>query len=476
MKLPAKKFGTTKFPDDYDVIRTAMLNKTDLANGNNKFYAIEAHVSKDKKKFRLFSCYGRVGVDGMKEERIPDQDEPSLLQAFDSLKSEKTGKSKGYVEVQMAAVKVGSDKTRDKILSDDIKKDKLVVSDDKKPSGVKLHASVEKLINRLYKEAGQAVQEQLSGSLNSSSENPLGTLTLTQIDTGRMRLKEIHQLLTDKPKLKGTIHADLVDLSNKFFSAVPQKIAHRPKPSAGQKALDEWLKTIVLNDEKRLDDKEELMGLLSDVQGMVDGFATDDVTKKSKEIGCGFRYHDLFDDKHKKIEKYINETRSSKHDWKVDVLNVWSVDVRSQRAKHLDTMKKIGNVKPLFHGSRPQNILGICKHGLLLRPPGAIVTGSMFGNGLYFADQSSKSEQYSFGGGYGSRYGSNTYFMFVADVALGKIKEYENSQGNLQKAPAGYHSVQGKKSPYGLLHNEFIIYSLDQHILQYLVEFRARDR
>lgn len=478
MKLPAQKFGTIKFPDDYDVIRTATLNKTDLAGGNNKFYQIEAHASKDRKNFRLFSCYGRVGVDGVKEERIPPQDESSLLAAFESLKSEKIGKTKGYVEVMMAAVKVGSSVAKAQILSDDVKKDKLVTAGDdpqKAAARVVMHRTVEKLIDRLYTEAGQAVQKQLSGSLNSTAENPLGTLTLTQIEHGRKILGDIHTLLSDKPKLKGTINTDLVKLSNQFFSAIPQTIPHRPKPSDGQGALDAWLKTIVLNDEKRLDDKEELMGLLSDVQGMVDGFATTDIGQKYKEVGCEYTYLDPADDIRKRVEKYMNESRSSRHDWKVDVINVWTVSVKGQKDKHLPTMKGIGNVKPLFHGSRPANILGICKHGLLLRPSGAIVTGSMFGNGLYFADQSSKSEQYSFAGGWGSRHGSNTYFMFVADVALGKIKEYEDSQSNLQKAPSGYHSVLGKKGRQ-LLHNEHIVYDIKQHILQYLVEFRARDR
>lgn len=464
------------FPKDYDVIRTATLNKTDLAGGNNKFYQIEAHVSKDKKKFRLFSCYGRVGSDGQKEERVPPQDENSLLAAFESLKAEKTGRSKGYVEVKMAAVKVGSSVANAQILSDDVKKDKLITAgDDKAAPKVTLHNSVQKLVDRLYEEAGQAVQRQLSGSLNATAENPLGTLTLSQIDHGRGILQEIQQLIADKPKVKGTVHKDLVDLSNKFFSAIPQKIAHRPKPSEGQKALDEWLKTIVLNDEQRLDDKEELLKLLSDVQGMVGGFATSDIYKKYQEIGCEYTYVDRTDERYKKVEDYVNKSRSTRHDWKVDVVNLWTVNVKGQKDKHVPTMKGVGNIKPLFHGSRPQNILGICKKGLLLRPPGVYITGSMFGNGLYFADQSSKSEQYSFGGGWGSR-GSNkdTYFMFVADVALGKIKEYEDAQSHLTKAPSGYHSVLGKKGRY-LYHNEFIIYDIKQHVLQYLIEFRTRN-
>lgn len=461
-----------KFPDDFEVVASATLNKTDLAGGNNKFYQIEAHKSKDGKKFRLFSCYGRVGAPGMQEERVPEQNEPSLLAAFESLKAEKTSKSKGYVEVKMATTKVGSSVGNAQILSDDVKKDKVTAEGEKPVSKLSLHRSVEKLVDRLYAEAGHAVKQQLSGSLNSTMENPLGTLTLTQINHGRSVLQDIQKLIADKPKLKGTINADLIDLSNAFYSAIPQKIPHRPKPSLGQKALDEWLKTIVLNDEKRLDDKEEMLGLLSDVQGMVKGFASTDIEKKYSEIGCEYTHLDKSDDRFKRVEKYMLESRSDRHSWKASVENIWTVSVKGQKEKHVDQMKKVGNIKPLFHGSGPQNILGICKHGLLMRPPGVYITGSMFGNGLYFADQSSKSEQYAFGRYGGGSGRGETFFMFVADVALGNIKQYEDAQSHLTKAPSGYHSVQGKKGRY-LVHNEFIIYELHQHILQYLIEFKT---
>lgn len=468
-----------RFPTDYDVIRTATLNKTDLAGGNNKFYQIEAHVSKDKAKYRLFSCYGRVGADGVKEERVPSQNEAALLAAFESLKSEKTGPSKGYREVEMAATKVGSSVNNSRILSDDIKKDKIITAgDDKKDDKPKvvLHKSVEKLVNRLYAEAGQAVQAQLNtGTLKASQENPLGTLTLSQIERGRNVLQEIQQVLTDKPKLKGTIDAKVIQLSNDFYSAIPQHIPHRPKPSEGQKRLDEWLAVMALNDEKKLDEKEDMLGLLSDVQGMVGGFATTDIVAKYNEIGCEYTHLDREDPKFIRVEKYMQSTRSSHHGWKAGVENIWAVNVKGQKSKHVDAMKDVGNVKPLFHGSGPQNILGICKHGLLMRPPGVYITGSMFGNGLYFADKSSKSEQYAFGRYGGGSGKGNTYFMFVADVALGKIKKYQNAQSHLTKPPSGYDSVQGEEG-YSLMHNEFIIYNLKQHILQYLIEFKSSSR
>jgi len=475
MKLGSQKFGTMTFPSDYDVLRVATLNKTDLKEGNNKFYQIEAHVSKDKKKFRLYSRYGRVGQEGMQEERVPDQDEASLLSAFESLKAEKTKASKGYVEIKMAATKIGSAVTNSQILSDDVKKDKVKgETEDKgeKKTKLDIHQTVAKLVDRLYTEAGQAVRQQLSGTLNTSVENPLGTLTLSQIDHGRNILQEIQQMIVDKPKLKSTIHADLIQKSNEFYSAIPQTIAHRPKPSEGKKALDEWLATMVLNDEKRLDEKEDLLGLLSDVQGMVKGFASTDVEKKYVEIGCEYVYLAKDDPAYKRIEDFHSSTRSSHHDWKASIQNIWRVRIKGQKEKHLPKMKEIGNVKPLFHGSGPQNILGICKHGLLMRPPGVYITGSMFGNGLYFADQSSKSEQYSFGRYGGGSGKADTFFMFVTDVALGTIKEYEDAQTHLTKPPSGYDSVQGKKGRW-LVHNEFIVYSIHQHILQYLIEFKT---
>ena len=243
------------------------------------------------------------------------------------------------------------------------------------------------------------------------------------------------KLLTDKPKLKGSIHTDVIDLSNAFYSAIPQVMAMRPRPAAGKEAMDTWLTSMALNNEKIIDDKEELLDLLSDVQGVVGGFATTDIGAKYQQIGCEYVPLDMKDASYKNVEEYVQNTRSDRHGWKVGLKNIWRVGIKGQKDKHLPIMKDVGNIKPLFHGSRPANILGICKHGLLVRPPGAYITGGMFGaTGIYFANQSSEVEQYSmgsFGGGNGH---GNTYFMFVADVALGKIKRYQDAQPHLHQA------------------------------------------
>lgn len=473
MKLASQKFGTFPFPKEFEVIQTATLNKTDLSGGNNKYYSCEAHVSKDKKKYRLYSRYGRVGHSGTEEERIPPQDLNSLIEAFETLVGEKTSSRKGYVEVKMASTKMGSSVNNARIISDDIKKDKISEDkgDDKKTE--KVPDVVGKLVERLFAEAGQAVRSQLSGSLQTTAENPLGTLTLTQINTGKSFLQDIQDYLSKKPKLIDSTDPDLVKLSSSFYSAIPQVMELRPKKSDGEKALDEWIRKMALNNAEKLDKQTELLDLLSDVQGMVGGFATDDVSAKYKEIGCTYSLVEQDDPSYEKVKTYFESSHSKHHGWKSQFVRLWRVALKGQKEKSLSLMKEVGNIQPLFHGSGPQNILGICKHGLLMRPPGVYITGSMFGNGLYFADQSSKSQQYAFGRYGGGRGKGDTFFMFVADVALGKIKKYTDAQPSLQKPPQGYDSVQGEAGTY-LVHNEFIIYAIKQHILQYLIEFSTR--
>lgn len=477
MKLKSSKFGEYKFPSEYDVLKSVVLNKTDLTEGNNKFYNIEAHAAKDGSKFRLYSCYGRVGTPGVKEERIPTQTKDALLEAFEDLLQEKTSNKKGYKEVKVAVTKTGSEQGNKLILSDDIKKDNLTHLN--KSVSVQLPTVVSNLVTRLYNEAGQACSSQLNtGQLNATAENPLGTLTLTQIDEGRNVLQDIQKILKKDKSLIDSAEPELVKLSNQFYTTIPQIIPLRPKKaklseSEFNRNMEQYLKNIALNNTTKLDEKEDLLDLLTDVKGMVSGFASNDIVTKYREIGCEFSPLDQSSQEFRSVKDYMMTTRSNHHHWSAKVENIWKVAIGKQSNTNLPTMKDIGNIKPLFHGSRPSNILGICKKGLLMRPPGVYITGSMFGNGIYFANQSSKSEQYAtarFGGDGGK---GTTYFMFVADVALGKIKKYQASQSWLDKPPAGYDSVQGEKG-YSLLHDEFIVYNTKQHIIQYLIEFSMR--
>lgn len=466
MSLKSFQLGTNPFDPVYDVIRSATLQLSDFSGGHNKYYQLEHH--KDiKGRHRLYTRYGRTGKEGAEEERTPVDAIQADIEFDRIVAAKKRGKKgQGYTEVKLAATKMGTEVGNKKILSEDIKKTSLTKSP-KQTATTNHDSAIVSIVTRLFNEAGQTCQSSLNGSLETSASNPLGTLTLSQIKEGEAIIGEINKLLVKSPSLINSIDPTVIDLSNKFYSAIPHEIPLRPRDEDSRK---EWMRKYLLNNSATLDEKRDLLELLGDVKGMIEGFETDDFGVKLNEINCEFSPVDSTAYNH--IKHFMESTQSHHHSWKLKVKNVWKIASKAQKP-YIDYMKPIGNIKPLFHGSRSANIMGICKKGLLLRPPGAYVTGSMFGNGLYFADQSTKSSQYStarFGGG-GNSYG-NSYFMFVADVALGRIKTYEDSQSHLNKAPHGFDSVQGVKGRQ-LVHNEFITYDTRQNQLQYLVEFMS---
>jgi len=448
-----QSFGTAVFPSDFTVEKSVSLQYTDMVNGNNKFYVIELHTAPGYDS-RIYTCYGRTGSAGKKEERFctPTYG-PSEV---DSIRREKL--KKGYKEVSLASTSKGTEKGNAVILSTDVKVKPTVSS---VSSSIDPH--VASLVQRLYKEAGQGCTSKLNGSLKASAENPLGTLTLGQINAGKEILQEINKNLVNNPDLINSLDSTILALTNDFYGTIPQEIPLRPRDAVSREL---WLKKYSLNNKEILDDKFELLDLLSNVQGMISGFSTDDIQEKYLAIGCEIK--PVESSTFNRIKELVEKSQSNHHK-SIKVKKVYEIKIKAQE-KHDKTLDDVGNIRTLFHGSGPQNILGICKQGLLLRPPGVYITGSMFGPGLYFADQSTKSAQYAWGRFSGLSGSGNTYFMYVADVALGKIKQYDTAMSRLVNPPDGYNSVQGVKGR-SLLHDEFIIYNKEQHKLNYLVEF-----
>lgn len=135
-------------------------------------------------------------------------------------------------------------------------------------------------------------------------------------------------------------------------------------------------------------------------------------------------------------------------------------------------------VELFWHGSRNENWLSIMKTGLVLRPANAIISGKMFGYGLYFADRFQKSLNYtSFHGSYWTNGNSNKGFLALYDVHVGKqlkIKNHQSwcyalNQNELKKRGKDYDSLFAKGG-VDLLNNEYIIYNHSQCTIRYLIE------
>lgn len=161
---------------------------------------------------------------------------------------------------------------------------------------------------------------------------------------------------------------------------------------------------------------------------------------------------------------------------------------RAWRVKNLSTQKKFdeyvreGNIetKLLWHGSRNENWWSIVGSGLVLKPTNAVITGKMFGYGIYFATKARKSLGYtSLTGSYWARGNSSSAFMGLYEVAYGKPYDVYSFESRfhtfdykaLQQACPGANCLHAHEGQM-LRNDEIIVYNECQTTIKYLVELR----
>ena len=160
----------------------------------------------------------------------------------------------------------------------------------------------------------------------------------------------------------------------------------------------------------------------------------------------------------------------------------WKVkNIRTQ--KRFDDFVKDNNIKDvrlLFHGSRNENWWSIINSGLVLRPTNAVITGKMFGYGIYYAPKAKKSLGYtSLSGSYWANGNSSSGFMALIDVAYGKPYDVHSFESRfhtfdyaaLQKACPGANCLHAHEGSM-LRNDEIIVYKEEQCTIKYLVELK----
>lgn len=169
-------------------------------------------------------------------------------------------------------------------------------------------------------------------------------------------------------------------------------------------------------------------------------------------------------------------------DCKDKFYRAWRIrNVRTQkRFDDFVEKEKISKTKLLWHGSRNENWWSIINTGLVLRPTNAVITGKMFGYGIYYAPKARKSLGYtSLSGSYWAKGSANSAFMAVMDVAYGKpydvhsfdSKYYDFNYDKLQRACPGANCLHAHAGSM-LRNDEIIVYKEEQCTIKYLVELR----
>lgn len=172
-----------------------------------------------------------------------------------------------------------------------------------------------------------------------------------------------------------------------------------------------------------------------------------------------------------KLVKAFNSTKNAMHAASSLRLNkAWKMKIQTAE----DSFNaSLGNIKELWHGTKDSNLLSLLKSGFIIpsRSQGIAIAGRMFGDGVYFSDQSTKALNYATASAPG-QYGhgaSVRKFMIHAAIAMGKEYHPPHSFGGLP--PKGYDSTFVRGGTAGVRNNEMIVYNTNQICPKFLCEF-----
>jgi hypothetical protein len=311
------------------------------------------------------------------------------------------------------------------------------------------------------------------------------------------RLLKVGDNVADQVKDK-----DLVQLTNVMYGRIPKK-----KPLRAEAATWILSKDNILAWQNDLDAFESAL-YATDIEHdpEIDPFAGMELTMEwlppDSKLG-------------KSLYEWWPRATANRHGWLGDmtIKNLWRVERHADRGKLPTAQEEVLAEKPkiaerplfqpdkrtdlkspetrryqatntalLFHGTRSVNVSGILREALRLPKQlvGVVITGAMFGPGLYFADDWKKSAGYTsltgsyWSGGAGTVRG-RAAFMFAADVVLGNPFVAPQAHG-YTGPPKGHHSIFGKAGASGVQNNEFIVFKPHQNQLRYLIEFATSNK
>ncbi|KAE8371076.1 poly polymerase catalytic domain-containing protein [Aspergillus bertholletiae] len=491
--------GFSVYIDPAGLIWDATLNQTVSANNANKFYRIQLLVDKAGSNFKAWTRWGRVGeigqynlfgngtIDEAQRQFQKKFKDKSGLSWDDRLNTPKKGK---YTFIERNYEEDSDDE-------EDATEKK---TDEKKPEvKSELPEQVQDLMSFIFNQSH--FLSTMASMDYDAKKLPLGKLSKRTLRQGFLTLKELSELIAD-PNLAATqygtsFNAAAEDLSNQYFTTIPHVFGRNRPP--------------VLNSDLHIKKEIELLEALTDMEvanGIMKESRDADTINQLDRQFQSLKMQEMTPLDHSsaefiELEKYLNQTRASTHNFRYNVINIFRIERDGENDRF--NASQYANLKNsdrrlLWHGSRSTNFGGILSQGLRIAPPEAPVSGYMFGKGVYFADMSSKSANYCCSynsGGMG--------LLLLCDVELGDPMlelDYSNynagedakkdgkiaTLGKGRTVPAGWkdagcvnQQLQGVEMPdvsassmivsaQSLMYNEYIVYDVAQIRQKYLFQ------
>lgn len=327
-----------------------------------------------------------------------------------------------------------------------------------KPKGSSVYKPIEdqaiaEIVSRLQAMAKKAIDENYNISSNKVTQAMVDEaqtlitdlLSITDVDLFNQTLLKLFTVI---PRKMGNVKSFLANSSDDFPKIIKseQDLLDVMKGQVVQKAAESAIQT---------EDNTDPQMTILEAMGLVFG-------------PCSVQ------DEKKIIELLGDCAGNFKAAWSVKNLKT------QEKFDQFCRQENITNRKLLWHGSRNENWWSIINTGLVLRPTNAVITGKMFGYGIYSATKARKSLGYtSLSGSYWSHGTSKTAFMALMDLAYGKPydvysfdrKFSQLNYENLQKISPGANCLHAHAGSM-LRNDEIVVYREEQMTIKYLVELK----
>lgn len=474
--------------------RHIKLVMTNANANNNKFYELDL-----RDEIQLVCRWGRVGTSGQSKTISG-----SLDYLYREMCSTARAKfAKGYHPLAIVEAKVDSNAPKHKLMDVAIKQLTFVPKRALKSYGEKEIKVVQDTIKGLVESNRHSIM-QASGNRITVDESglvktELGVLSLSTVEKAMKLLPELQKAwnayqnkTSDKTK-----EQKYIALLNEYLMLIPQTVG---KDAGWHKYFFEPNR----NNPNPFEKQQNFLENLKESVLLYDQVIAKSVQHSTNEDDTIYfeRQLRLVTDSKvlKEINAYYENSKNERHSSSDFVLkNVYEIVLVDNKGKAIPNTseafvakeKELGNTNRYWHGTRRFNVLSILKNGLVIpKSTEGFVTGRMFGDGVYFAKQSTKSLNYS--AGYwdgGSK--DNNCFMFLADVVMGKpfmaghqeyIDKIPSSRRKGVYPISGYDSTIATGNRRNMTHggsishlsnHEMIVYDLAQINLRYLCEFES---
>lgn len=286
-------------------------------------------------------------------------------------------------------------------------------------------------------------------------------VTQAQVDRAQSILDQIPSLLH-----LGVATKSINDQLLALYGVIPRRMRHVQE----HLIADDWLNTVNLDDARKIVANEQ--ATLDVMRGQV---ATGAVQATSSQTVLQAMGIDItpFDSEETAVAKEMMGKNANQFRRGFRVVNVSSAE--RYNANLLAATDK--TQAKLWHGSRNENWWNILKTGLLIRPANAVITGAMFGYGIYAASKAQKSIGYtSLHGSYWAKGGSHLAYLGIFQFHLGRMYRASQHEGwmcglDYQKLcqRGGYESFYAQAGT-SLFNDEYIVYQPQQVTIWGIVE------